>query len=118
MKRFQIRRVRTVLLAMSVLVACSKNPAPSGMPGALSKAVSAYTGDEFHDFVSKLQYTGGHERERQCKNDPACAGTKRTVVRVDAIATEDSLGVTNTPQFGVVYARAINKGDAEETRYG
>ena len=62
----------------------------------------------------------GVERERKCKNDPLCENTKtpkRTRVRVDAVATQDSISPSTTPAFGVVYIRAINKGDAEEARY-
>ena len=94
--------------------------APRVMPGALTKPIASYTGDEFYDFVRTLQFSGGAERERKCKNDPACGNTKapkRTKVQVDAVATQDSISPATTPAFGVVYIRAINKGDAEEARY-
>ena len=95
--------------------------APRVMPGALTKPIDAYTGDEFRDFVTKLQFTGGVERERKCKNDPACEATKdpkRTKVFVDAVATQDSIAPATVPEFGVVYVRAVNKGNAEEALYG
>ena len=99
----------------------SKSPsAPRVLPGELTKPIESYTGDEFYEFVRKLQFTGGVERERQCKNDPACGNAKapkRTKVAVDAVATQDSISPATTPKYGVVYIRAINKGDAEEARY-
>jgi hypothetical protein len=88
------------------------------MPGDLTKPIDDYTGDEFRDLVKKLSYVGGHERQRKCKDDPGCSGSKRILVLVDAVATQDSLAASTTPQFGVVYVRAINKGDAPEARYG
>ena len=94
--------------------------APRVMPGALTKSIASYTGDELYDFVKRLQFTGGAERERKCKNNPACDNTKapkRTKVLVDAVATQDSISPSTTPAFGVVYIRALNKGDAEEARY-
>ncbi len=139
MNRFQRRRCTCVAFAF-VALGCSKGDAPPTdsamkvastpaaatasaprvLPGALTKPVEAYTGDEFYDFVRKLQFSGGAERERKCKNDPGCAkptAPKRTKVLVDAVATQDSLSGSTTPKFGVVYIRAINKGDAEEARY-
>ncbi|MDB4891490.1 MAG: hypothetical protein JWL61_3345 [Gemmatimonadetes bacterium] len=88
------------------------------MPGDLTKPIDDYTGDEFRDLVKKLSFVGGHERPRKCKDDPACSGSKRTLVLVDAVATQDSLSASTAPQFGIVYVRAINKGDAPEARYG
>ncbi|CAN5913335.1 hypothetical protein BH11GEM1_BH11GEM1_03830 [soil metagenome] len=93
----------------------------SAMAGALTKPIDSYSGDELYEFVRKLQFTGGQERERKCKNDPGCSNAKapkHTRVAVDAIALQDSIAAGNTPRFGVVYIRAINKGDAEEARYG
>ncbi|MEP7001311.1 MAG: hypothetical protein ABI969_12580 [bacterium] len=143
MNRFQRRRCTSVAFTFVAFVAlaCSKGDAPAKdsamkvagspaasragaprvMPGALTKPVADYTGDEFADFVRKLQYMGGAERERKCKNDPGCGATKnpkRTKVSVDAVATQDSISAGTVPPFGVVYIRAINKGDAEEARYG
>ena len=139
MNRFQRRRCTCVALAF-VAVGCSKSDAPPKdtgktaaaspaaraaaprvMPGALTKPIESYSGDEFHDFVTKLQFTGGVERERKCKSDPACDATKnpkRTKVFVDAVVTQDSIAPATVPEFGVVYVRAVNKGDAEEARYG
>ena len=133
------RRCTLVALAL-VAVGCSKGDAPATdsaskalaaapeaaaakrvLPGALTKPLDQYTGTELSDFVKGLQYTGGVERERKCKNDPACssaASPKRTKVFVDAVASQDSISGASTPQYGVVYIRAVNKGDAEEARYG
>lgn len=88
------------------------------LPGDLTKPIDDYTGAEFRDLVKKLSYVGGHERQRKCKKDPSCSGSKRTLVLVDAVATQDSISAGTTPQFGVIYVRAINKGDAPEARYG
>ena len=128
------RHCTAVALAL-LAVGCSKGDAPPAdspaklaaaaaapkmMPGKLTKPLAAYTGDEFYNFVKALQFTGGVERERKCKNDPACGSSKapkRTKVFVDAVATQDSISAATTPKFGVVYIRAINKGDAEEARY-
>ncbi|MEO8336097.1 MAG: hypothetical protein ABI664_14055 [bacterium] len=88
------------------------------LPGDLTKPIDAYTGAEFRTLVRRLSYVGGHERQRKCRRDPGCTGTRRTLVLVDAVATQDSIAAAVTPQFGVVYVRAINKGDAPEARYG
>ena len=90
-------------------------------PGALVKPIDSYTGDELYTFTSQLTYAGSHERDRDCKNSSGCEGpkpTKKTKVQVSAVATQDSLAESNVPEFGVVYARAINKGADEEARYG
>lgn len=124
MKRFELRRAVVLLVSVAAFLACAKGdsdrraPRTGQMPGALTKAVDEYSGDEFYEFVHRLEYAGGRERQRTCRNDPACAGVKRTLVRVEAIATQDSIGPKTTPRYGVVYVRAINKGDAVESRYG
>jgi hypothetical protein len=90
-------------------------------PGALTKPLDAYSGDEFYDLTRGLRYVGSHERQRKCRNAVGCDtpnGTKRTLVQVSAVATQDSIGASDVPEFGVVYVRAINRGDAEEARYG
>jgi hypothetical protein len=88
------------------------------LPGDLTKPIDDYTGAEFEALVKKLKFVGGHERQRKCKNDPGCSGSKRTLVLVDAVATQDSIAPSTTPEFGIVYVHAINKGDAPEARYG
>jgi hypothetical protein len=141
-----IRQVRSVAFALAlVLAACGrtdKAPTPDSTPagapgaqktlvgaarsarsypGALTKPIDDYTADELFDLTNGLKYVGSHERERKCKDSPDCQGTapkKKTLVQVSAIEAQDSLSAGDVPQFGVVYARAINKGDVEEARYG
>ena len=135
MSRFPFRRAVVAVAGVVVFAACSKD-APSAdsaaalarapaaakaMPGALTKPIDAYSGDEFYAFVQKLDFSGGQTRERNCKNNPACDGptpSKHTTVQVDAVTTQDSIAPSTVPQNGVVYVRALNKGDAEEARYG
>ena len=96
--------------------------APSaGLPGQLTKPIDQYTGDEFFEFVQRLQWGGGAERQRKCKGDPACDVAnppRRTPVRVDAVNGQDSLSATSVPANGVVAVRAINRGNVDEDRYG
>jgi hypothetical protein len=89
-------------------------------PGALTKPIDSYSGDELYELVRRLEYGGSHERARTCRNAPGCDGPRashRTRVEVSAVATQDSLGVSDLAAFGVVHARALNRGDAEEARY-
>ncbi|MFL5608053.1 MAG: hypothetical protein ACJ8AD_16490 [Gemmatimonadaceae bacterium] len=148
MSRIPRRRVRHAAIGLIILAAaCArKDSAPSAdsgaapaphsaaalrstksaqgspvFPGALAKPIDSYSGDEFYAFTTQLTYAGSHERERDCKNASGCGGakpTKKTKVQVSAVATQDSLAESNVPEFGVVYARAINKGAEEEARYG
>jgi hypothetical protein len=149
-KRYSVRAALVVLVAGSVLTACSSKerapdtaragapaagatpPAPASsvastptttasLPGALTKPIDQYTGDEFYDFVQKLKWGGGVEKGRKCKGDPACSGTKpskETKVRVDAVDGQDSITTTALPANGVVAVRAINRGTLAEDRYG
>jgi hypothetical protein len=89
-------------------------------PGALTKPIDDYSGDEFFTFTTQLVYAGSHERDRDCKNASGCSGPnpKKTKVQVSAVATQDSLAESNVPEFGVLYVRAINKGTEQEARYG
>ena len=143
------RLALVALLAGSVLTACSSKerapdttrggsagggapaPAPANavaaaaptiasLPGALTKPIDQYTGDEFYDFVQKLKWGGGVEKDRRCKGNPGCGGTnpsRRTKVRLDAVDGQDSL-TTAPPANGVVAVRAINRGTLDEERYG
>jgi hypothetical protein len=121
--RLHFCRFHVALAGLAFFAACSKDASrvPKAFPGALTKRIDSYTGDEFYDVVKKLSYSGGQERVRECKNDPGCQGpkpTKTTKVQVDAVTTQDSIAASNVPQYGVIYVRALNKGDAEEARYG
>jgi hypothetical protein len=142
------RRTAVVTFALPlalVLVACGKSDkppasesaaasAPGGSralagaarsartyPGALTKPIDSYTGDELFELTRGLRWVGSHERQRKCRGATGCdaaTGAKRTLVQVSAVATQDSIGVGDVPPFGVVSVRAINRGDAEEARYG
>jgi hypothetical protein len=147
--RIPRRRVRHAVITLTVLAAAcgrkdsrpgadssaaSRSPAPATtvrlaapvgagpvFPGALTKPIDSYTGDELYALTTRLAYAGSHERDRECRNASGCGGpnpTKKTKVQVSAVATQDSLVESNVPQFGVVYTRAINKGAEEEARYG
>lgn len=90
-------------------------------PGALTKPIDDYSGDELFQLTQALRFAGSHERERSCRGAPGCEGaapTHRTLVQVSAVATQDSLSTADVPPFGVIYVRAINRGDATEARYG
>lgn len=90
-------------------------------PGALTKPIDDYSGDELFELTHGLRFGGSHERERACKGAANCEGaapTHRTLVQVSAVATQDSLSAADVPPFGVIYVRAINRGDATEARYG
>jgi hypothetical protein len=143
---FLIRRTGDAVLALALVVtACGKAdkapPADSATagtasatralaaapgrarsyPGALTKPIDAYSGDELYELTRGLQWVGSHERQRKCRNAAGCdaaSAAKTTLVQVSAVATQDSVGVADVPPFGVVYVRAINRGDAEEARYG
>lgn len=131
MNRLLRQSTQIALLVLAGVTACSKSdappadsaasrtatlaaPSPKVMPAALLKPIDAYSGEEFLSLVQKQTYVGAHEKVRQCKDKPDCT----TAVVVDAIATQDSLSAATTPQFGVVYIHAVNKGNAVEARYG
>ena len=86
--------------------------------GDLTKPIDQYTGDEFFAFVNRLNYAGGQDRARRCSGDPACGTGLQTNVRVDAVSDEDSLSAGTVPQFGVVAARAVVRGNQTEAMYG
>jgi hypothetical protein len=103
----------------SSLAAAAPNVA--SLPGALTKPIDQYTGDEFYAFVQQLKWGGGVEKDRACKGNPGCGGTKpsqKTRVRVDAVDRQDSIATTTLPANGVVAVRAINRGTLDEERYG
>jgi hypothetical protein len=129
---FTCRRLYGAVAVLVFAAACSKgdkSPPPDSvrpetlitpvkaMPGALTKPIDQYTGDELYTFVKGLSYAGKHDKQRNCKGAPGCGGTKKVKVTVDAVATQDSVAASNAPQYGVVYIRAINDGDATEARY-
>jgi hypothetical protein len=96
-------------------------PSTANLPGALTKPIDQYTGDEFFDFVQRLRWGGGVERDRKCKGNAGCDGTnpsRHTLVRVDAVDGQDSISATTVPTNGVIAVRAINRGNLAEDRYG
>lgn len=123
-RRMGVARAATSLLIVLIATAaCAKRhrPTQNGDPvGTLDKPIGQYTGAELRDFVQHLHWTGGHDRERLCSGDPACSGPnpgKKTLVRIDAVDTEDSLTTRNLPANGVIAARLQNRGALEEARY-
>lgn len=143
MRGLTLRRLRSTVVMLGALAACGradKAPSPDSAsaarralaapgapraarayPGALTKPIDEYSGDELFEFTRGLRFAGSHERERSCKGAPGCEGSapaRRTLVQVSAVATQDSLTASAVPPFGVVYVRAINRGDATEARYG
>ncbi len=118
-----IARAALSTLVLCWAAACSKSrqPSPGGRPvGTLSKPIEQYSGAELRDFVQDLHWTGGHDRQRVCAGDSACATTppgKTTLVRIDAVDTEDSLTTRGLPADGVIAARLVNRGALDEARY-
>ena len=103
------------------LAAPTAGGAHRSYPGALTKPIDAYSGDELYELTRSLHFAGSHERQRKCRNAAGCEGAtpaRHTLVQVSAVATQDSVSAATVPQFGVVYVRAINRGDTEEARYG
>ena len=86
--------------------------------GDLTKPIDQYTGDEFFALVNRLNYTGGQDRARNCSGNPGCGTGLQTNVHVDAVSDEDSLSAATVPQFGVVAARAVVRGNQTEAMYG
>lgn len=88
-------------------------------PGALTKPLSAYTGDEFHALAQSLTFGGGAEQPRTCHKAAGCEvkGGKLTAARVDAVTGLESLGVGQLGANGVIAARARVTGQHEEARY-
>lgn len=96
-------------------------PSTAALPGALTKPIDQYTGDEFYQFVQRLRWGGGVEKERACKGNPGCGGanpSRLTRVRVDAVDGQDSISAATVPANGVVAVRAVNRGELVEDRYG
>ena len=79
--------------------------AAAPLPGALTKPIDQYTGDELYELVRRLQWGGGVERQRNCRGNAACQGAqpaRRTPVRVDAVNGQDSVSAINVPTNGVL----------------
>ena len=106
------------LSAATLLTLAGNAPRRPPMSGALTKPLAQYTGDEFFQFTRGLSYGGGAERARRCRGNPACTGGGRVNVRIDAVTDEDSLSTATIPANGVIAARAENRGNGTEDRYG
>jgi hypothetical protein len=90
------------------------------LPGALTKPLDQYSGDELYALTRQLQFTGGNERPRRCRGAPACRGPNpaaSTRIRVDAVDGEDSLSAAGLPGNGAIAARALNRGQRADTMY-
>jgi hypothetical protein len=94
--------------------------AAPALPGALTKPLEQYSGDELFALTRQLQFAGGNERQRRCRGSAGCRGSRpsaSTSIRIDAIVGEDSLAGASLPANGVVAARAINRGQLADTMY-
>lgn len=94
--------------------------AVAALPGAMTKPVDQYTGDELYAFTHALRFSGGVERDRRCRGRAACGGgnpAQRTRVRVDAVDQQDSLSAAAVPANGVVALRAGNTGAVADSMY-
>jgi hypothetical protein len=91
--------------------------APQARSAELTKPIDQYTGAEFQALVRGLTFVGGVERERSCRGCTGARANVRTRVRVDGVEGVDSVGAA-VPQYGVVVARAMNRGGDPENRYG
>lgn len=123
-------------LAILATIACGKGDqgrpketaaaaAPAGggarsLPGALTKALDQYSGDDLFALTRQLTFAGGVDRDRRCRGQAACRGERpaaRASIRVDAVVGQDSLNPAALPPNGVVAARAINRGQLADTMY-
>jgi len=94
--------------------------APLPAPGALTKPIEQYTGDELYAFTRQLQYGGGGEHPRRCRGRPGCGGAnpqETTRVQVDGVAGDDSLSAAGLPAYGVIAVRAVNRGPYADSAY-
>ena len=115
------RSADSAAAAGKATVAPSTLAARPAMPGALTKPIDQYSGDEMYTLVQHLKWVGQHTRSRDCRNAVGCGGlhpTKKTDVEVGAVDTQDNLSDENVPPDGVIYIQATNKGEDEEARYG
>jgi hypothetical protein len=118
-----VTHVRMAGLAAAALLAIggcasSRSAARVATSGDLTKALNTYTGDEFFNLVSGLNYSGRSDRQRKCRGSAACVGGQKINVHVEAVADADSLGTGNLGRFGVIAAHAVNHGNDIEDRYG
>lgn len=94
--------------------------APAALPGALTKPIGQYSGDEFYALTRQLQFGGGGEHQRACRGRAGCRGANArefTRVQVDGVAGDDSLSATNLPPNGAIAVRALNSGRFADSLY-
>jgi hypothetical protein len=117
-----VNKGKLVLMAALALLGSTaftrREASKAALSGDLAKPIDQYSGDEFRALVDRLSYGQGAERSRSCRGGGECDRGRRVNVRVDAVADADSLSANNVSQFGVVAARAINRGNDTERRYG
>lgn len=108
------------ITAATMLAMSGPAPARRALSGDLTKPLAQYTGDEFFTLVRGLRYGQGADRARRCRGNTGCAQGQRVNVRVDAVADADSLSAGNVAPYGVIAARALNRGSGGEVenRYG
>jgi hypothetical protein len=112
------------LAAATMLTVMGPTPAERArrvpLSGDLTKPLAQYTGDEFFALTRGLRYGQGADRGRRCRGTDGCTRGQQTTVRVDAISDADSLSAGNLPAYGVIAARAVNRGAGGEieNRYG
>ena len=120
-------RAFVAAIALVALAACGRpesrnadSAARTPGPGELTKPLADYTGEEFYQLTQSLQYAGASERTRRCRGQGCDVGNppNTTRLRVEGIVGEDSVGVVNVPQFGVLVARGRNLGGLPDAMYG
>jgi hypothetical protein len=107
-------------LKAAALAAAAAPVQTAALPGALAKAIDQYSGDELYAFAHGLTFGGGNERTRRCRGNAACRGTnpsQRARIRLDAVATQDSLSAAAVPANGVIMVRANNTGALADSMY-
>jgi hypothetical protein len=100
--------------------AAAPPPTPAPLPGALTKPIDQYSGDEFFALTRQLQYGGGGPHGRRCRGRAGCRGPNArdtTVIQVDGIVGDDSLSATNVPVNGALAVRAVNRGQFADSLY-
>jgi hypothetical protein len=118
-----------------MVVACGKGEGKAGksesaaalpasaaapLPGALTKPIDQYTGDELYALTRQLQYGGGGAHGRRCRGRASCRGPNArdtTVIQVDGVAGDDSLNARNLPANGAIAVRALNQGQFADSLY-
>lgn len=94
--------------------------APAPPPGALTKPIDQYSGDELYALTRQLQYGGGGQHGRRCRGRPGCRGPNArdsTLIQIDGIVGDDSLSAAGLPANGAIAVRALNQGPFADSAY-